>query len=98
MAKQKNHPRICNSSQKNQFPTAEEVESEVTEEEEEEEPREKTKWELEEERQQAEIDAWRDRLIAEGQLVDSKIPQGKANLLEIAFLLRAEYNSTNDNV
>ena len=40
-------------------------------------PREKTAAELEEERRQAEIDAWRNRLIEDGQLVDTnKTPQG----------------------
>ena len=41
-------------------------------------PREKTAQELEEERRQAEVDAWRDRLINEGQLIDTdKTPLGK---------------------
>lgn len=40
-------------------------------------PREKTAQELEEERRQAEVDAWRDRLINEGQLIDTdKTPLG----------------------
>ena len=46
-------------------------------EEEEEEPREKTAAELREEQRQEEIEAWRNRLIEEGQLVDTdKTPQG----------------------